>query len=57
MTATSSGTAEQAKAERLRTLAQRCRELSEQTAIPDVSRELVSIADALDGEAELVAEE
>jgi hypothetical protein len=55
MTATSSGTAERAKAERLRTLARRCRELSEQTAIPDVSRELVSIADALDGEAALVA--
>ena len=55
MTATSSGTAERAKAERLRSLAHRCRELSEQTAIPEVSRELVSIADALDSEAELVA--
>lgn len=55
MTATSSGTAERAKAERIRALARRCRDLSEQTAIPDVSRELVSIADALDSEAELVA--
>jgi hypothetical protein len=56
MTAISSGTAERAKAERLRSLARRCRDLSEQTAIPDVSRELVAIADALEGEAELVAE-
>lgn len=55
MTATSSGTAERAKAERLRALAHRCRELSEQTALPEMSRELVSIADALDSEAELVA--
>jgi len=56
MTATSSGTAERAKAERIRALAQRCRDLSELTAIPEVSRELVSIAEALDSEAELVAE-
>jgi len=56
MTAMVSGTSERAKAERIRSLAQRCRDLSEQTAIPEVSRELVSIADALDYEAELVAE-
>ncbi len=56
MTAIASGTAERAKAERIRSLAQRCRDLSELTAIPEVSRELVSIADALDSEAELVAE-
>ena len=57
MAATSSGTTERAKADRIRSLAQRCRDLSEQTAVPDVSRELVSIADALDSEAELVADD
>jgi hypothetical protein len=56
MTATLSGTTERAKAQRIRSLAQRCRDLSEQTAIPEMSRELVSIADALEGEAELVAD-
>lgn len=56
MTAISSGTAERAKAERIRALAQRCRDLSELTAIPEVTRELVSIADALDSEAELVVD-
>lgn len=56
MTARVFGTAERAKAERIRSLARRCRELSEMTAIPEVTRELVSIADALDSEAELVAE-
>jgi hypothetical protein len=56
MTATVSGTAERAKAERIRSLAQRCRDLSELTAIPEVTRELVSIAEALDSEAELVAD-
>lgn len=56
MTARVSGTAERATAERIRSLAQRCRELSELTAIPEVTRELVSIADALESEAELVAE-
>ncbi len=47
---------ERARMERFRSLAQRCRDLSEQTAIPELTRELVSIADALDSEAELVAE-
>jgi hypothetical protein len=56
MTATLSWTTERAKAQRIRSLAQRCRDLSEQTAIPEMSRELVSIADALEGEAELVAD-
>ncbi|HXY99042.1 MAG TPA: hypothetical protein VEI03_03515 [Stellaceae bacterium] len=56
MAAKASETAERARAERIRSLAQRCRELSELTAIPEVTRELVSIADALDSEAELVAE-
>jgi hypothetical protein len=50
----SSGAKERARIERIRSLAQRCRELSEQTAIPELTRELVSIAEALDDEAELV---
>jgi hypothetical protein len=40
----------------MRSLARRCRDLSEQTAIPELTRELISIADALDDEAELVDE-
>lgn len=56
MSAKSSQTTERARVERIRSLAQRCRDLSEQTAIPDLTRELLSIADALDNEAELVAE-
>jgi hypothetical protein len=48
--------AERAKVERLRVLARRCRELSELTAIPEVTRELISIADALESETELVTE-
>jgi hypothetical protein len=51
-----SGAAEKARMERIRSLARRCRDLSELTAIPEVIRELVLIADALDSEAELVAE-
>ncbi len=42
-----------AAVERLHDLARRCRDLSEMTAIPDVTRELVSIARALENEAEL----
>jgi hypothetical protein len=57
MGAGSVAAAERAKVERLRALARRCRELSELTAIPEVTRELVSIADALEGETELVTEE
>lgn len=45
---------ERARVDRIRSLAQRCRELSEQTAIPELTRELVSIAEALDEEAEPV---
>lgn len=56
MSAKSSQIAERARIERMRSLAQRCRDLSEQTAIPDLTRELLSIADALDNEAELVAD-
>ncbi len=56
MSAKSSQDSEHARIERMRSLAQRCRDLSEQTAIPDLTRELLSIADALDNEAELVAD-
>lgn len=54
MTAQSSGIMERASAERMRALAQRCRELSELTAVPEVTRELIAIADAIDSEADLV---
>jgi hypothetical protein len=37
---------------RLRGLARRCRELADMTMVPDVTRELLSIAAALDHEAE-----
>jgi len=43
---------ETAEAARLRSLAQRCRDLSEMTVIPEVSRELLAIAAALEDEAE-----
>jgi len=43
-----------AQAERMRHLAQRCRDLSEITALPEMSRELVLIAQELEHEAELV---
>ena len=39
-------------AERLRGLARRCRELADMTMVPDVTRELLSIATSLDSEAE-----
>jgi hypothetical protein len=39
-------------AARLRDLARRCRELADMTMVPDVARELLSIAAALDSEAE-----
>ncbi len=41
---------------RIRSLAQRCRDLSEMTAIPEVTRELISIADELENEAQPVVE-
>ncbi len=43
-----------AEAVRLRTLAKRCRDLSEMTAVPDLWKELVSIARELESEAEQV---
>lgn len=56
MTAETTATSERARVERMRVLARRCRDLSEQTAIPELTRELISIADALDNEAELDTE-
>lgn len=56
MTAKSSDVMERASAARMRALAQRCRELSELTALPEVTRELIAIADALESEADLVDE-
>jgi hypothetical protein len=38
--------------ERLRALAQRCRDISDMTMVPEVSRELSAIAAELDREAE-----
>jgi hypothetical protein len=49
--------AEYARSERIRALAQRCRDLSEMTAIPEVTRELIGIADELENEAELAVKE
>jgi hypothetical protein len=43
---------ESGAAERLRALARRCRDLSEMTGIPEMTRELARIAEALDDEAE-----
>ncbi len=47
---------EGARTARLRELARRCRDLSEMTAVPEVSRELLSIAGELEEEAELVTQ-
>jgi hypothetical protein len=55
MSAKAMDTAERARMERIRALAQRCRDLSEMTAVPEVTRELISIADELENEAELAA--
>ena len=54
MTAKSSEVLERTSAQRMRALAQRCRELSELTAVPEVTRELIAIADAIESEADLV---
>jgi hypothetical protein len=55
MSAKATDTAERARMEHIRALAQRCRDLSEMTAVPEVTRELISIADELENEAELAA--
>jgi hypothetical protein len=47
-----SNLSEAGEAARLRSLARRCRDLSDLTVIPDVSRELIEIAAALNDEAE-----
>jgi hypothetical protein len=47
-----SNVGEAAEAARLRSLARRCRDLSDLTVIPDISRELLDIATALNDEAE-----
>jgi hypothetical protein len=57
MSVNAMSTAERARIERIRALAQRCRDLSEMTAVPEVTRELISIADELENEAELAAKD
>ena len=42
-------------ADRLRALARRCRIVSEETAMPEISQELVHIAEALEDEADRLA--
>lgn len=51
MAARTLGSTETVDARRLRSLAQRCRDLSEMTVVPDVTRELISIATELESEA------
>jgi hypothetical protein len=41
--------------DRLRVLAKRCRTVSEETAMPEISQELVHIAEALEDEADRLA--
>ena len=57
MGAKSTQVGERDRSDRIRSLAQRCRDLSEMTAVPEVTRELISIADELDNEAQLVVED
>jgi hypothetical protein len=45
------------QARRIRDLARRCRELSEMTAVPELTRELSNIANELEKEAEMAREE
>ena len=42
-------------ADRLRVLAKRCRVVSEETAMPEISQEMVHIAEALEDEADTLA--
>ncbi len=42
-------------ADRLRALARRCRVVSEETAMPEISQEMVHIAEALEDEADTLA--
>lgn len=57
MSAKSTQVGERDRTVRIRSLAQRCRDLSEMTAVPEVTRELISIADELENEAQLVVED
>jgi hypothetical protein len=47
---------EKTRSRRIKALAQRCRELSEMTAVPELTRELNRIADELENEAEMAWE-
>ena len=47
--------AKSGSADRLRGYAKRCRVLSEETAMPEISQELVHIAEALEDEADTIA--
>lgn len=51
MEARTLGSTERVDVKRLRSLARRCRDLSEMTVVPDVMRELISIAAELENEA------
>ncbi len=44
-----------ASVDRLRALARRCRVVSEETAMPELSQEMVHIAEALEDEADTLA--
>jgi hypothetical protein len=54
MSAKTISAAQETRAGRIRSLARRCRELSEMTAVPDLTRELNNLADELEKEAEMV---
>lgn len=47
--------AKSVSADRLRALARRCRVVSEETAMPEISQEMVHIAEALEDEADTLA--
>ncbi len=47
--------AKSVSADRLRVLARRCRVVSEETAMPEISQEMVHIAEALEDEADTLA--
>jgi hypothetical protein len=53
MSAETMSVAEETRSRRIRALAERCRELSEMTAVPELVRELNVIANDLEKEAEM----
>lgn len=57
MSADTVGASERTRAHRIKALARRCRDLSEMTAVPELTRELNNIADELEKEAEMDWEE